>query len=67
MKKSCKGMGHNIVPVSAQDVHIKEFECSHCHQKFTPDGYGRMVKLTAFWRQNNELFRNYFAQQRVAS
>ena len=60
---SCKIRGHKIVPVETENIQLKEFECSKCKSQFTTDGYGRIVKLTNYWRQNHLLFENYFRQR----
>jgi hypothetical protein len=60
---TCKIRGHKIVPVETEYIHIKEYECNRCKAQFTNDGYGRIVKLTGFWKQNNSLFESYFRKQ----
>ena len=60
---TCKILGHKITPVATENVQIKEFECCRCKVQFTIDGYGRIVKLTNYWKQNNLLFENYFRRQ----
>jgi len=63
---NCKIQGHTLVKIKSEDVQLKNFECTHCKQEFTTDGYGRVVKLTKFWQENNKLFEDYF-KQRVLS
>ena len=59
----CKIKGHNLSLVSKQQIPIHEYECTHCHQKFTKDGYGRIVKFTSYWEKNHEFFQNHFQKQ----
>lgn len=64
MKKvKCKFKGHNIVAKHTTNIMLKEYECTECKQEFTTDGYGRMVKLTRYWKENNMLFKQYFKQR----
>lgn len=66
MKKTiCKIRGHKIDSVPTENIQIKEFECNRCKSQFTTDGYGRMVKLTRFWKQNNLLFESYFRKEKA--
>lgn len=60
---NCKFKRHHLITVVTEDVQIKEFECKHCKQHFTTDGYGRIVKLNSFWAKNNQLFQNYFKER----
>jgi hypothetical protein len=60
----CKIKGHSLSPVSNQPFHIQEYECTCCKQKFTTDGYGRLVKFTPYWEENHEFFNDHF-QKRI--
>ena len=62
-KNTCKIRGHKIEPVATNNVQIKQFECCRCKEQFTTDGYGRIVKLTKYWKQNHLLFENYFRKR----
>lgn len=53
----CKIIGHNYTKV--KDSSVNEYTCKNCKEKFTTDGYGTMVKLTPFWKENNLLFEQY--------
>lgn len=67
MKKiKCKIKGHKLSPLTKESSIIEEFECTNCSQKFTIDGYGKLVKLTEFWVQNNLLFEKFY-QNKTAS
>lgn len=54
----CKIKGHEFIDLNNESISIKEFECKNCQQKFTTDGYGKIVKLTPYWEQNNLVFKN---------
>ncbi|MEZ4858957.1 MAG: hypothetical protein R2781_09120 [Flavobacteriaceae bacterium] len=58
MKKNllCKLFGHHLIPIKKEDILLKEYVCSCCDKKFTVDGYGRVVKFSKYWEQNNLLF-----------
>jgi len=67
MKKLlCKIRGHSFVPFRKPNSQIQEYQCSCCKQHFTKDGYGQIVKLTKYWKENNELFEKHF-QKKVIS
>ena len=67
MKKLvCKIKGHMFTSIDNPSPHIEEYKCTHCEEQFTTDGYGRMVKLTKYWKENNEFFQHYF-QKNAAS
>ena len=58
MKKIiCKINGHKLNNLDTRVNLIEEFTCSICNQKFTTDGYGQLVILNAFWKENNLLFK----------
>jgi hypothetical protein len=61
----CKIRGHKLTSLKKNNLLIKEFECSNCHQKFTTDGYGRTVKLNSYWQENNLLFEKFLDERRV--
>lgn len=54
----CKIIGHELIELDNDSILIKEFKCKKCLQKFTIDGYGKIVKLTPYWEQNNFVFKN---------
>ncbi len=54
----CKIKGHDLVELNNESIVIKEYQCKNCQQKYTTDGYGKMVKLTPYWEQNNLVFKN---------
>ncbi|GER58853.1 hypothetical protein ULMA_09610 [Patiriisocius marinus] len=59
-KLRCKIKGHNLTTVSTANVLIKKYECSHCKQQYTVNGYGKIVKMDSVWEKNHQLFINYF-------
>lgn len=64
MKKAlCKILGHHFVKTNNDSKYSDEYECAHCKQQFTKDGYGRIVKLTSFWVENNRLFENHLSRK----
>ncbi|QIE59610.1 hypothetical protein G5B37_08550 [Rasiella rasia] len=63
---SCKFSGHSLKEISTDSLYIKEFECTRCNQKYTTDGYGRYVKLTKYWRENNRYFETFAASNKSA-
>ena len=58
MKKKmwCKFLGHQLEPIKKDDILLKEYRCACCQKKFTVDGYGRIVRLSKYWQDNNLLF-----------
>ncbi|MAO08912.1 MAG: hypothetical protein CL596_09395 [Alteromonas sp.] len=68
MKKRilCKLFGHRFINLHPQKSLIKEYRCRCCNQKFTVDGYGRMVKLSRYWEENNMRFKKTFQEKIVA-
>lgn len=61
MKKiNCKLFGHKLVKTSYPNAPIKEYTCKCCKKEFTKDGYGAIVFLDAFWRENNKNLRTSF-------
>ncbi len=64
MKKLvCKIRGHQFVSVKKGGRHIKEYQCQCCKQKYTEDGYGKIVRLTKYWETNNLLFEKHFQKK----
>ncbi len=64
MKKIvCKLKGHTYAPIKKENILIKEFECIHCKQRYTTDGYGQMVRLTKYWKENHQFFEKYLAKR----
>ncbi len=62
MKKRmlCKLLGHQLISIKKKDILLKEYKCSCCDKKFTVDGYGRIVRLSKYWEENNLLFERNF-------
>ncbi len=56
----CKIIGHDYQDTNKNNSLFKEFECKNCNQQFTTDGYGRIVKLTSFWKENHLSIEKYF-------
>jgi len=54
----CKIRGHELIKINKESILIKEYKCKKCQQEFTIDGYGKIVKLTPYWEQNNLAFKN---------
>jgi len=66
MKKLiCKIRGHQFVSLKKGARKIKEYECQCCKQKYTEDGYGKIVRLTKYWETNNSLFERHFQKKTV--
>lgn len=63
---SCKFKGHSLKQIATDSLYKEEFQCVNCKQQFTTDGYGRMVKLSKYWRENNRYFETVFANQKSA-
>jgi len=61
----CKVIGHKYTKSNHSSIHINDLECKNCNEKFTTDGYGTIVKLTSFWKENNLLFEQYAQENRV--
>ena len=59
----CKIKGHHFSTSKKVNNLIKEFECKNCKQKFTTDGYGNIIKLTTYWKDNNAFFEKYFLKK----
>ncbi|MCF6307640.1 MAG: hypothetical protein L3J09_06770 [Flavobacteriaceae bacterium] len=57
---SCKIFGHEYHNINETNSLYKELECEKCHKHFTTDGYGRVVKLTSFWKDNHLSIEKYF-------
>jgi hypothetical protein len=64
-KIACKIIGHRLSLIQKNTVLNKEYKCSNCEQKFTIDGYGQIVKLNAYWEENNMLFQRLLEKQRA--
>ena len=54
----CKVKGHVLIDLQSESLALEEFECKNCRKKFTTNGYGKIVKLTPYWIQNNLVFKN---------
>ena len=59
-KLRCKLRGHKLISLAKENQKTKEYQCQCCQKKFTEDGYGKIVKLTKYWENNNLLFEKYF-------
>lgn len=57
---NCKVFGHNMRKTSSQSAMVKEYKCSCCNKEFTKDGYGEIVVLDSYWKQNNDNLRASF-------
>jgi len=42
---------------------IEEYECANYSQKFTTDGYGKIVKLNSYRKENNLLFERLLQKE----
>jgi len=60
---SCKLTGHVLKEISTDSLYIKEYECSKCKQQYTTNGYGKLVKLTKYWKENNQYFVPFLEQK----
>lgn len=56
---SCKLTGHTLKEISNTTIYTKEFECVKCKQQYTTDGYGKLVRLTQYWKENNKYFSSF--------
>ena len=61
----CKVIGHKYVINSHSSQHVNDYKCKNCNEKFTTDGYGTIVKLTPFWKENNLLYEKYVQESRI--
>ena len=52
----CKIVGHQLRAIHKDNILLKEYECKNCKTQFTLNGYGKLVKLNDYWRNNNLLF-----------
>ncbi|MEP2936321.1 MAG: hypothetical protein ABJM06_12060 [Gilvibacter sp.] len=59
----CKVKGHKLVLTHQDNLHIKEFTCRCCYKEFTEDGYGKIVGLNKYWRENHSKFKEYLQEQ----
>lgn len=55
----CKLTRHTLREISGNTLYAKEFECSKCKQQYTTDGYGKLVRLTQYWKENNKYFASF--------
>jgi DNA-directed RNA polymerase subunit RPC12/RpoP len=53
----CKLRGHNLRKLNTSLSLIGEYKCTNCNKEFTTNGYGRIVHLTAYWKNNNSQFK----------
>ncbi|MEZ4875388.1 MAG: hypothetical protein R2793_08050 [Flavobacteriaceae bacterium] len=62
MKKKllCRVIGHQLKVVKKDKILLEEYTCTCCQKKFTTDGYGRIVRLSKYWEENNLLFERNF-------
>lgn len=56
----CKLKGHKVQPVQHDHNLFQLFECKFCDEKFTTDGYGRLVKFNSYWEKNHKFFYRHF-------
>lgn len=56
---SCKFTGHSLKEISSDSLYMKEFECAKCKQLYTTNGYGKFVRLTKYWKENNQYFASF--------
>ena len=63
---SCKIKGHKFKKLPTDSLYTEEFECTRCGKQYTTDGYGRMVKLSKYWRNNNSYFETFLKKQQSA-
>ena len=61
-KLLCKIKGHSFEANHTGHFQLEEFTCSRCQQKYTTDGYGKIVRLTKYWEENNLLFQKYYTK-----
>ncbi len=61
----CKIIGHKYSKNNNSTIHINDYVCKNCNQKFTTDGYGTIVKLTSFWKENNLQFEKYVLEKGI--
>lgn len=55
----CKLFNHKLERNTKDYSSVNEYTCIRCKEKFTTNGYGKIVKLDSFWEQNNHLFKEY--------
>lgn len=65
MRKLLCKLGKHKFMLTKDKLHIKEYECSSCKQKYTENGYGQLVKLNSYWQKNNLLFEQYYKQNKA--
>lgn len=63
---SCKLTGHILKEITSDSIYMKEFECSKCKQQYTTNGYGKLVKLTKYWKENNQYFASFIENKEPA-
>ena len=56
----CRIRGHQYYNKNTKNLLYKEIGCKNCNQEFTTDGYGRIVKLTSFWKSNHSSIKKHF-------
>ncbi|EDM45525.1 hypothetical protein SCB49_06947 [unidentified eubacterium SCB49] len=61
MKKlKCKILGHTLTKTSKEHEMVKEYKCTRCGKEFTKNGYGKLVILDSYWKENNENLRAFY-------
>lgn len=58
----CKVKRHELAVIATENVQIQKYECLHCKQQFTRDGYGKIVKLDSYWERSHQIFTSYFSK-----
>jgi len=58
----CKLVGHDYHKKNKKNLLYDEIECKICKQNFTTDGYGKVVKLTSFWKKNHLFIEKHFTK-----
>ncbi|MGV6828373.1 MAG: hypothetical protein ACWA45_03135 [Flavobacteriales bacterium] len=60
---TCKIVGHKLIDIKKENVLLKEYQCKNCKKKFTTDGYGKLVQLNSFWKNNHIIFEKHFQKK----
>jgi len=60
---ACKVVGHKLSSIKKCSILIEEYECANYSQKFTTDGYGKIVKLNSYRKENNLLFERLLQKE----
>lgn len=60
---ACKIFGHKYRITKRYESNIKEFECAHCKQQYTLDGFGHYTPLTEKLKRVNEVYENFYTRK----